>query len=161
MLTRMRSRKLKLSQTLRSLAIALLVASFPSTLSVRPSLAQSSLDIRGAMSLKIVKGRVSFKIGEVANVGTSELPSGRLEVSVWLSKKPYDETRGLQGIRLAKCTLDGMIGGETVADVSCQAKLRPFSRGKYYIILALSELDTTSSTFMVRDQFTFSKRLKF
>ena len=80
------------------------------------------------MSFKISKGRLSFKIGEVINGGTSSVPSGKLELALWLS---------------------------------CQAKLKFISRGKYYIIVTLSELDQATNTSLVRDSFTFSKRLRF
>ena len=113
------------------------------------------------MSFKISKGRLSFKIGEVINGGTSSVPSGKLELALWLSRQPYDATQPLKGSKLASCSFEGITGGETIANASCQAKLKFISRGKYYIIVTLSELDQATNTSLVRDSFTFSKRLRF
>jgi hypothetical protein len=113
------------------------------------------------MSFKISKGRLSFKIGEVINGGTSSVPSGKLELALWLSRQPYDATKPLKGSKLASCSFEGIPGGETIANASCQAKLKFISRGKYYIIVTLSELDQATNTSLVRDSFTFSKRLRF
>lgn len=123
--------------------------------------AQSILDLRGSMSFKISRGRLSFKIGEVANSGTSGLASGRLELALWLSKQSYNGSQQLKGSKLATCKLDGIVGGETVANASCQARLKFISRGKYYVIVTLSELDNSTGAFIQRDFFTFSQRLKF
>lgn len=142
-------------------SVALVFASYPCSLTVQHGEAETLLDIRSSMSFKISKSRLSFKIGEVANVGTSTVPSGKLELALWLSRQPYDATQPLRGSKLARCTFEGIIGGETIANASCQARIRPLKRGKYYIIIALSELDQTTNRSVIRDTFTFSKRLKF
>jgi hypothetical protein len=112
------------------------------------------------MSVKISRGRLSLKIGEVANVGSSGVASGKLELALWLSKQPYDGSEQPKGSKLASCKLDGIVGGETVANTSCQARLRFISRGKYYVIVTLSELDQSTGAFTQRDFFIFSKRIK-
>jgi hypothetical protein len=127
---------------------------------IRDSHAQSSLDIRGSLSFKISKGRLIFNVGEIANLSRSNTASGKLEVTLWLSRKPYDSSSSTQGNRIASCTVAGILGGETAANLSCQAKLRFLSRGKYYAIITLSEFDTQSDVFVVRDTFTFSKRVR-
>ena len=123
--------------------------------------AQSELDIRGGFSIKISRGRVLFKVGELANIGTSGVASGRIELSVWLSKQPYAGSGDPDGIRLAKCSVDGVVGGEAVANLSCSAKLRFIKRGKYYIIVTASELEAETGSYVVSDSFTFSKRFKW
>lgn len=138
---------------------ALLFTFIQSGLVVNSCDAQSSLDIRGSFSLRISKTRVIFKLGEIANSDSSPARSGQLELSVWLSRKPFDETQGIRGTRIAKCQLAGIVGGETMTNISCQGTLRPIARGRYYIIVGLSELDATTNTFVLRDQYTFSKRL--
>lgn len=143
------------------LCSALAVASYPSQNTLRQAEAQTLLNIRGALSLRIAKGRLTFGIGEVANLGTSSTPSGQLELALWLSRNPYDGTQAVSGTKLAACTFEGIIGGETIANASCRARLKLLSRGKYYVIIILSELDQATDTLLIRDTFTFSKRLKF
>jgi hypothetical protein len=128
---------------------------------VHDTQAQSALDIRGSLSVRISKGRLSFKVGEITNTATPGIVSERLELSLWLSKTPYDGSEPLRGTRLAKCNLDGIAGQETVANLSCQAKLKWISRGKYYFVITLSELDPSTGTFVERDFFRLSKRVKF
>jgi hypothetical protein len=123
--------------------------------------AQSQLDIRGSLSFRIAKGRLSFRVGELANLGTPGLASGRIELAVWLSKQPYPGSGEPQGSRLARCSVDGVVGGEAVANLSCSARLRLFKRGKYYIIITASELEAQTGSYVVRDSFTFSKRIKW
>jgi len=146
------------SQIIRALVIGIISSLF--LIGAHDALAQSSLNLRGALSLKISKGRLSLKVGEISNNGSPGVVSGRLELSLWLSKNPYDGSQSLQGPRLAKCRLDGIVGSDTIANVSCGAKLRLISRGKYYVIITLSELDSSTGTFIERDFFTFSKRIK-
>jgi len=146
--------------SLYALCMSLIISLTPSALSVHSSHAQSLLDIRGAVSFKISKGRLSFKIGEVTNLSTSGARSGQLELALWLSRIPYDATQPLRGAKLASCSLEGIVGGETIANASCQAKLRFISRGKYYVIITLSEFNSGTNSALVRDSFTFSKRLK-
>lgn len=142
------------------LCLACLLASYPSSLSVRESQAQAELEIRGSISFKITRGRLLFKIGEVVNLSPSKLPSGGIELALWLSRKPYDPMQQLKGAKLASCSFAGITGGDVIASASCQGRLKFISRGKYYVILTLSELDSATNTPVVRDSFTFSKRLK-
>jgi hypothetical protein len=145
----------------RVVCVTLLLAIYPSSFSVRESHAQAELNIRGSISLRISKGRLLFKIGEIVNLTPSQLSSGRIELALWLSRKPYDTTQPLRGSKLAACRFEGLPGGDVIANASCQAKLKFISRGKYYVIISLSELEPTTNTSVVRDTFTFSKRLRF
>jgi hypothetical protein len=147
-------------RTIRSLCTAIVLSITFYLISLQDARAQSALDIRGSLSLKISKGRLSLKVGEIANNSGPGVVSSQLELSLWLSKNPYDGSLPLEGLRLAKCRLDGIVGSETVANISCGAKLRWISRGKYYAIITLSELDSSTGTFVERDFFTFSKRIK-
>jgi hypothetical protein len=147
-------------KSLYALCTALIVTVTLSTISVRSTYAQSLLDIRGSISFKIAKGRLSFKIGEVTNLSTSGVRSGQLEVALWLSRTPYYATEPLRGAKLASCSFEGIVGGETIGNASCQARLRFISRGKYYVIITLSEFNSATNSAVVRDSFTFSKRLK-
>jgi hypothetical protein len=161
MLTNSAHREKKPFQAIRSLGLVITSCVFFFLVAIQDAQAQSALDIRGSLSVRISKGRLSFKVGEITNNGTPGVVSGRLELSLWLSKTPYDGTEPLRGTRLAKCNLDGVAGSETVANLSCQAKLRWISRGKYYFVITLSELDASTGTFIERDFFRFSKRVKF
>jgi hypothetical protein len=121
---------------------------------------QSLLALGGSLSVRISKGRLLFKVGEITNSGTHGVASGRLELSLWLSKTPYDGIEPIRGTRIGKCNLDGVVGGETAANISCQARLRLFSRGTYFLVAILSELDASSGSFIERDFFRFSRRVK-
>jgi|GEM_PF-5070485 len=157
----MKSNYQALSKIFILFCLALVFTAYPCSFTVRSGEAQTLLEIRGSMSFKIAKGRLSFKIGEVANLGTSTVPSGKLELALWLSRKPYDAAQPLKGSKLAACSFEGITGGETIANASCQAKIKFIQRGKYYIIITLSEVDQATNTPLVRDSFTFSKRLRF
>jgi hypothetical protein len=96
----------------------------------------------------------------LTNAGSPGSVSGRIEVAIWLSKQPYPGSGQPDGTRLAKCRVEGVAGGESVVNLSCSAKIRPIKRGKYYIIVTASELEASSGSFLVRDSYTFSKRLR-
>jgi hypothetical protein len=160
MQTRSASKVLIVPRLIRFLCLAYLLASYPSSLSVRESQAQTELEIRGSISFKITRGRLLFRVGEVVNLSPSKLPSGGIELALWLSRKPYDPTQELKGAKLASCSFAGISGGDVLASASCQGRLKFISRGKYYIIITLSEIDSATNTLVVRDSFTFSKRLK-
>jgi hypothetical protein len=147
-------------QAIRTLTLGIISSLLLLLLVARDSQAQSALNIQGSLSFRISKGRVLLRLGEISNTSSPGVASGKLELSLWLSKNPYDGSAPLKGSRLAKCRLDGVIGGDTVANVSCGAKLRWISRGKYYVIITLSELDSSTDEFVERDFFTFSKRIK-
>jgi hypothetical protein len=161
MQTRSANKVHRVSRLIRFLCLACVLASYPTSLSVRESQAQAELEIRGSISLRITRGRLLFRIGEVVNLSPSKLPSERIELALWLSRKPYDPTQELKGAKLASCSFAGITGGDVMASASCQGKLKFISRGKYYVIITLSELDSATNTPVMRDSFTFSKRLKF
>jgi hypothetical protein len=147
---------------LKSVMLALFVcAGVPLFGGISETCAQSELDLRGSFSVKVSKGKLSFRVGELANLGTPGVASGRVELAVWLSKQPYSGPGEPEGTRLAKCSVDGVVGGEAVANLSCSAKLRLFKRGRYYVIITVSELEAQTGSHVVRDSFTFSKRLKW
>lgn len=116
-----------------------------------------SIDLSGTTSWSAKNGKLTMKVGKIANLATSG-KSGSLRLRVWAVKSKFAGGK-LVGHILGTQTLKPLSAGKQYTKIKAKVSFAKPPSGRYYSVLTLEE--NTKTGWKIRDYVGFTNTLKF
>lgn len=118
------------------------------------------LDIIGNVEVALKGRKLSSKVAQLANVGSSNAISGSIELGIWVTRSKYSGQSSIAGYKVYNCNYQGLQGGFAYYNLNCGGNMkRTVPSGNYYVTIVASEFN--GSEYLIEDWHTFSKKFKF
>lgn len=115
-----------------------------------------AIDLSGTASWSAKNGKVTMKVGKIANLATSG-KSGSLRLRVWVVKSKFSGGK-LVGHILGTQTLKPLSAGKQYTKIKAKVPFAKPPSGRYYSVLTLEELTTTG--WKIRDYIGFANTIQ-